>query len=68
MAVKPSQTQGRVAYINARLMDPASGLDVKGALLTDGEMAALRRRTEALLKLEAIPKLDPYHNVPWPMV
>ena len=38
MAVKPSQTQGRVAYINARLMDPASGLDVKGALLTDGEM------------------------------
>ncbi len=40
MAVKPSQTQGRVAYINARLMDPASGLDVKGALLTDGEMIA----------------------------
>ena len=40
MAVKSSQTQGRVAYINARLMDPASGLDVKGALLTDGEMIA----------------------------
>jgi dihydroorotase len=38
MAVKSSQTQGRVAYINARLMDPASGLDEKGALLTDGEM------------------------------
>ena len=30
-------TQGRVAYVNARLLDPASGLDAKGALLTDGE-------------------------------
>lgn len=40
MAVKPSQPLGRVAYINARLMDPASGLDVKGALLTDGEVIA----------------------------
>lgn len=27
----------RVAYINARLIDPASGLDAKGALLTEGE-------------------------------
>ena len=29
---------GRVAYVNARLLDPATGLDDKGALLTDGEM------------------------------
>jgi dihydroorotase len=28
---------GRVAYINARLLDPASGLDARGAVLTDGE-------------------------------
>lgn len=28
---------GRVAYINARLLDPASGLDSRGAVLTDGE-------------------------------
>ncbi len=28
---------GRVAYINARLLDPASGLDVMGGLLTEGE-------------------------------
>jgi len=27
----------RVAYINARLLDPASGLDSPGALLSDGE-------------------------------
>lgn len=27
----------RVLYNNARLLDPASGLDVKGALLTDGD-------------------------------
>src|SRR5690554_6552336 len=31
---------GRVAYVNARLLDPASGLDAKGGLLTDGEVNA----------------------------
>ena len=30
-------TPGKVAYLNARLLDPASGLDVKGGLLTEGE-------------------------------
>lgn len=29
---------GKVAYINARLLDPAAGLDAKGGLLTDGEL------------------------------
>jgi dihydroorotase len=28
---------GRIAYVNARLLDPASGLDGLGALMTDGE-------------------------------
>jgi dihydroorotase len=28
----------RVAYVNARLLDPASGLDSSGALLCDGEL------------------------------
>ncbi len=31
---------GRVAYLDARLLDPASGLDRTGALLTDGETIA----------------------------
>lgn len=30
----------RVAFINARLLDPASGLDAPGALLTEGETIA----------------------------
>ena len=30
----------RVAYVNARLLDPASGLDIAGVLLTDGEVIA----------------------------
>lgn len=30
----------RVAYVNARLLDPATGLDTPGALLTDGERIA----------------------------
>jgi dihydroorotase len=40
MAIKPRQLLGRVAYINARLMDPSTVLDVNGALLTDGEVIA----------------------------
>lgn len=31
---------GLVAYVNARLLDPASGLDSPGALLTNGEIIA----------------------------
>ena len=30
----------KVAYINARLFDPESGLDVKGSLLTKGNVIA----------------------------
>ncbi len=36
---KPIQS-GKVAYVNARLLDPASGLDALGAVLTDGELIA----------------------------
>jgi dihydroorotase len=35
-----AHASGRVAYINARLLDPASGQDGTGALLTDGERIA----------------------------
>ncbi len=40
MAVRaaPRAVPGRVAYINARLLDPATGLDAHGAVLTDGEI------------------------------
>lgn len=31
---------GRTAYVNARLLDPATGLDATGALLTDGDRIA----------------------------
>lgn len=34
------RSQGRVAYVNARLLDPCTGLDAKGALLTEGEAIA----------------------------
>ncbi|CAA7612719.1 dihydroorotase [Magnetospirillum sp. SS-4] len=36
----PRSTSGLVAYVNARLLDPASGLDSRGALLTNGEIVA----------------------------
>jgi len=36
------RTPGKVAYINARLLDPASGLDAKGGLLADGELIVER--------------------------
>ncbi len=31
---------GRIAYVNARLLDPASGLDARGALLAEGRKIA----------------------------
>ncbi len=34
------ETPGKVAYINAHLLDPASGLNEIGALLSDGEVIA----------------------------
>ena len=38
---KPTHAKkGKVAYTNARLIDPESGLDVKGGLLTDGSVIA----------------------------
>ena len=32
--------KGRLAYVNARLLDPASGLDAPGGLITEGETIA----------------------------
>ena len=37
MAPRNDVSQGRVAYVNARLLDPATGLDTAGGVLTDGE-------------------------------
>jgi len=37
MTQKPPATERRVAYVNARLLDPASGLDAMGGVLTEGE-------------------------------
>ncbi len=37
MAVKLDEPLGRVAYVNAHLLDPAEGWDAKGGVLTDGE-------------------------------
>jgi dihydroorotase len=37
MAQRNGEAPDRVAYANARLLDPATGLDVHGGLLTEGE-------------------------------
>ena len=37
MAPRNDVSPGRVAYVNARLLDPAAGLDTAGGILTDGE-------------------------------
>lgn len=37
MSVKSDAMPGLIAYANARLIDPASGLDAAGGLLSDGE-------------------------------
>lgn len=40
MAARWKHTKNLVAYVNARLLDPASGLDAPGGLLSDGEKIA----------------------------
>lgn len=40
MATRWKHTENLVAYVNARLLDPASGLDARGAVLTEGETIA----------------------------
>ena len=40
MSASGGPTTGRTAYTNARLLDPASGLDVMGGLLTQGSEIA----------------------------
>ena len=40
MSIPPGLRPGRTAYLNVRLLDPASGLDAKGALLSEGETIA----------------------------
>lgn len=40
MIAAPLTPPGRTAYINARLLDPATGLDAPGALLTEGARIA----------------------------
>ncbi|MFI4989193.1 MAG: dihydroorotase, partial [Alphaproteobacteria bacterium] len=40
MSIPPGLRPGRTAYLDVRLLDPASGLDVLGALLTEGEAIA----------------------------
>ena len=37
---RPDAGQGKHVYINARLLNPASGMDEIGAVLTDGELIA----------------------------
>ncbi len=50
---------GRVAYLNARLLDPASGTDVTGGLLAEGEtVAALGPDVIADGLAEDIEKID----------
>ncbi|MCK5166591.1 MAG: dihydroorotase [Rhodospirillaceae bacterium] len=36
----PKNNLGRTAFVNARLLDPATGLDAMGGILTDGETIA----------------------------
>ncbi len=59
MAVKGDRMPGRVAYINARLLDPATGLDKIGGVLTEGEMIkAVGPKVTADLTLEGVTVID----------
>lgn len=59
MAVKGDRMPGRVAYTNARLLDPATGMDEIGGVLTEGEMIkAVDPKVTADLALEGVTVID----------
>lgn len=59
MAVKTDKAPGRVAYINARLLDPATGLDTTGGLLSDGEVIKdVGPKVTADVALEGVTVID----------
>lgn len=59
MAVKGDRMPGRVAYVGARLLDPATGMDEIGGVLTEGEMIkAVGPQVTADLALEGVTVID----------
>lgn len=53
MSVKLPESLGKVAYVNARLLDPATGLDAMGGVLCEGEIIA---QVGAGLFADAVPE------------
>lgn len=59
MALKADRTPGRVAYVGARLLDPATGLDEIGGILTEGELIKqVGPKVTADLALEGVTVID----------
>lgn len=59
MALKADRTPGRVAYVGARLLDPATGLDEIGGILTEGELIKqVGAKVTADLALEGVTVID----------
>lgn len=59
MAPKGDRTPGRVAYVGARLLDPATGLDTVGGILTEGELIKqVGPKVTADLALEGVTVID----------
>jgi dihydroorotase len=59
MAVKSDRTPGRVAYVGARLLDPATGTDEIGGVLTEGELIKqIGPKVTADLALEGVTVID----------
>jgi len=59
MAVKGDRLPGRVAYVGARLLDPATGMDTVGGVLTDGEVIReIGPKVTANIALEGVTIID----------
>ncbi len=59
MALKKDRTPGRVAYVGARLLDPATGMDEVGGVLTEGELIKqVGPQVNADLALEGVTVID----------
>ena len=64
----PDELADDLQSLHATLQSPTENLPyILGELIDTGEMRALLKRLEIVLEQGALPILDPYRNVPWPV-
>jgi len=62
----PTQLVADIEGLLHRMESKDSIASELGEMLTGQEIKAIKKRLQVVLDDPVLPKLDPYHNVPWP--